>query len=80
MLEPADISQWDDCKTKLATKLMTKCYPGSVGQEGTNNIFYSGALEVRDSHKDTVIVGHARKDSVKIFYALKPQLKAPKAH
>ena len=39
VLEPADISQWDDCKRQLATKLKTKCYPGTVGQEGTNNNF-----------------------------------------
>ena len=29
---------WADCKTLLATKLLRKCRPGSVGQEGSNAI------------------------------------------
>ena len=38
--------QWADCKTQLATKLLRKCRPGSVGQGGTNTIL-SGRSEIR---------------------------------
>ena len=32
------VDQWVDCKTQLGTKLLRKCRPGGVGQEGANSI------------------------------------------